>query len=981
MAASFTITQPFLGAPLQFRPALGSEELEALVDAYVIGNGSKQEKLSVVTVEFFNHATVDLNTGALARTYHVYNVSMLEHRTMESQSSGFSPALFTPSPGSSATLGDSGYGSFRMSTPSVTPPTRTLASARLTKKVKKRDHKARKPKVEETRLPGFSIMTKDGIDVTTTASRGTKTKEQREHAHLMRIMKACDACKRKKIRCDPSHRRSHNDMSRISSTKMTSSASAGPSLQHESGDHGSFITRRSIQAPRNAPLVPSNTIDDFILFPEDAPWNPEMSQADLGQFNFDINGADLNMGSQFDLSLGDQQQAFVGNFGLDSPLVHSFSEEPHSSAGQQNLPPTAHTIESYAISADKFDLDQYLAPNEYTPVHVRPLSAGQYRDSFQHSFISLGANCDFISPISDWSILESALHNFPGGIANLPSPIPSPSGQTSSGRSPQRVSRNQRAVITRAQATTIPASGCGSRPDTVVNSSDILDVPPPSRQRHTPAVHVGGSSSFADGLCTLAQDCRTVSERLRAIKSSRSEYIALVKELQSLRSVARDLSTSGATVLMPVHAEVQAYQAQLRDLSLRLGELEISSGSRPVANPLLNMLDPDFYPEFLRQCQVQARRLARSLCATINSTQAQNTGTYSTTNTETLTPGCVLRRFSPSPSQVMQDTSLVSGGMWVDRTIGWQASSGPSVRDPSSDSAREDDVAQHLQLLFTRPSKREELDRETSAMQAVSGSSLNVKESRFVRPGQAGSSNKLAQPLELRSHQDTLSVQTEQLDRNLGIQVSFTADCYNVLASHKRSSHCNVRFTAGHASSSVQCVGTLQAQPSIEPSSSATSPTTTDNATDASDLTEPCSVVSSVIQLVPVMAALMVIGSLFMWSKYFQSNILLVLSVLAQAPNVLRGSCHKWVGTDSFVSAVNVLPCAIIVVHSPSVFSQSNTACVGLAMLNLLTRGKEISSAAKSIAKHSLDDGVELAQGGGKPGSGFRPFIPMMIAA
>ena len=46
-------------------------------------------------------------------------------------------------------------------------------------------------------------MTKDGIDVTSTAGRGTKTKEQREHAHLMRIMKACDDCKRKKVRVSP----------------------------------------------------------------------------------------------------------------------------------------------------------------------------------------------------------------------------------------------------------------------------------------------------------------------------------------------------------------------------------------------------------------------------------------------------------------------------------------------------------------------------------------------------------------------------------------------------------------------------------------------------------------------------------------------------------------------------------------------------------------------------------------------------------
>ena len=79
---------------------------------------------------------------------------------------------------------------------SMTPPNPTPgARGRVTKKAKKDT-----PKAAEARLPGFSIMTKDGIDVTNSAGRGTKTKEQREHAHLMRIMKACDACKKKKIR-------------------------------------------------------------------------------------------------------------------------------------------------------------------------------------------------------------------------------------------------------------------------------------------------------------------------------------------------------------------------------------------------------------------------------------------------------------------------------------------------------------------------------------------------------------------------------------------------------------------------------------------------------------------------------------------------------------------------------------------------------------------------------------------------------------
>lgn len=185
---TFTITQPFLGAPLQFQPALGSKELEELIDAYVVGDACKQDKLSTVTIDFYNHATVDINTGSLVRRYDVMPWTFGQSPS-QSQSSGLSPSIFTPSPASSATFADSTYSS------TSTPPNRTRGS-RVTKKTKKDTTK----KSAEVRLPGFSIMTKDGIDVTNSAGRGTKTKEQREHAHLMRIIKACDECKRKKIR-------------------------------------------------------------------------------------------------------------------------------------------------------------------------------------------------------------------------------------------------------------------------------------------------------------------------------------------------------------------------------------------------------------------------------------------------------------------------------------------------------------------------------------------------------------------------------------------------------------------------------------------------------------------------------------------------------------------------------------------------------------------------------------------------------------
>lgn len=238
----FTISQPFLGAPLHFFPALGSAELDALIDAYVPGSAPLPTKFSEVTIDFYNNATIDLSTGALVKHYDVYPVAFddllddsfdwgLDSSAWDSspplsleqspeqfllQDFDFgvdSPVMFTPSPGSSSAgasfsstnFGD--FGSFTQAAPAPAAPVKAVAardavsSGRVTKKyVAKKETKKAVTAEVEARLPGFSIMTKDGVDVTNSAGRGTKTKEQREHAHLMRIMKACDSCKKKKIK-------------------------------------------------------------------------------------------------------------------------------------------------------------------------------------------------------------------------------------------------------------------------------------------------------------------------------------------------------------------------------------------------------------------------------------------------------------------------------------------------------------------------------------------------------------------------------------------------------------------------------------------------------------------------------------------------------------------------------------------------------------------------------------------------------------
>lgn len=371
---SFTVTQVRIGEPLLFHPALGSKELEALVDAYVPGSTSKQDKLAGVTLEFFNLAQVDIYTGFLTRHYTVdlsphWIAPSFEQSPAESQSSGSSPPFYTPSPASSMTFADSGYGSI-----SMTPPTRTrgASSGRVTKKkTTKKTTKKDTKKTTEVRLPGFSIMTKDGVDVTSSAGRGTKTKEQREHAHLMRIMKACDECKRKKVRCDPSHRGLQPDKSR-SSTSTTSASCPNPSPSRSIPS----IRRSTTQASPEMPSFGNIAIDDFVLFPEDGAslWDtadmsfPEYEEdLDLSQFDFDFSSLNEplqmpNTSNYFDWSHLDQQ---VTGFQRECPFGH----DPLT-AGEYAGPLSVSSSHPAQAPAPKYLAFDHLATNHLATDHL-----------------------------------------------------------------------------------------------------------------------------------------------------------------------------------------------------------------------------------------------------------------------------------------------------------------------------------------------------------------------------------------------------------------------------------------------------------------------------------------------------------------------------------------------------------------------------------------------------------------------------------
>ena len=707
--SSFTITQPFLGAPLQFSPALGSRELEELIDAFVTGSASKQDKLSEVTIDFYNHATVDLNTGALVRRYDVllssWTGNAFEQSPTQSQSSGFSPAIYTPSPTSSAMLGDSGYGSITM-----TPPDRAR-NARVSKKPRKETKKA-----AEVRLPGFSIMTKDGVDVTSSAGRGTKTKEQREHAHLMRIMKACDECKRKKIKvslyqpdlgvqkltclqCDPSHRRPHTEMSR-SSTSTTKSSSSSRQNSSPSISTPSLSRETTRASQESLPSYGTNAIDDFVLFPEDTPsWNPtDMSfpefdnqGCDLGNFNFDNNDIDLN---DFPTMTADQPFDFTS---FDQPGF-----------------PSGYT----PFSADQYGLDQWAEPQGFSQVsHTRPYSPTSAQDSrqldtmiyggvpglnsstppqvsgagfvdnswpeFQSSNMQLSGSSSSssgfttnLSPTSssplsslDWSMLDSSTNQ---------SPVDSSSpGISPTNRKDRRSLKRRQSELINELVDSVPSRRAPKAPADM--DSPGSGAP---RARLDSSDHYRDRPGFFDvesGNSSIEHTCGLVAEIIQASKSAPAVFRSLSGELARLHATLDNVKLTrsrGISLDLPDHV-VSLLDTLTIELQVILTRVKMVLAGRQLRQRFIK-LDPDFHPDFLRQCQVHTRRLVRSLCAIIATLQAQGDGSALSSNASMLSTAFNKQLLVPSCESKITDTgeqvTLASGiqlRMQSWESIGW----------------------------------------------------------------------------------------------------------------------------------------------------------------------------------------------------------------------------------------------------------------------------------------------------------------------
>lgn len=286
----FSVHQPAIGSALQFFPAMGSKQLDELIDAYVPGTMSILDKRATVSLEFFDHT---IQTGELFKFFLLH------------------PSSNTTSPASSS-LQDSGYASSFNTSPVMSESqwAQTSDASHASSSQSKSRASSKAAAGDFSHIPGMKIMTKDGRDVTNTASRGCKTKEQRDHAHLMRIIKACPSCKRKKIRCDPNHKREGSTAASSPESRVTkkSKKSAPPPVPKtpafESGmdlalSSFDLIVPESLSLDDSfaSAAEPMDTWDQFIKYDDDefvavAPYNYDFFFDPAGYFSPTTSNSD-----------------------------------------------------------------------------------------------------------------------------------------------------------------------------------------------------------------------------------------------------------------------------------------------------------------------------------------------------------------------------------------------------------------------------------------------------------------------------------------------------------------------------------------------------------------------------------------------------------------------------------------------------------------------------------------------------------------
>lgn len=371
----FSVHQPAVGAALQFFPAMGSKQLDEMIDAYVPGNASILDKRTVVTCEFVQHS---IATGELFKFFMVY------------------PSHASDSFESPVSLQDSAYGSFNTS-PVMSESQWANTSASSSSKAPSPTKKS--TAADFSHIPGMKIMTREGIDVTNSASRGCKTKEQRDHAHLMRIIKACEACRKKKIRCDPSHKK-----------RSSHSLSPEPKASKKA-------RKSSPVAPKATPQVPvSNQSASFAPMPFAGMQGPPAeannpSQWDAPSFDTAFVPADevdifaeMENWDQF-INYGDESATVQNDWSFNADQFSPATTFTNSTSPSQPRTPAMPELASNGfgfVSAADFtanggaDYSDVFASGESAPAlpYLNPGGVERNRNYIDFNLYSPGSSCD-----------------------------------------------------------------------------------------------------------------------------------------------------------------------------------------------------------------------------------------------------------------------------------------------------------------------------------------------------------------------------------------------------------------------------------------------------------------------------------------------------------------------------------------------------------------------------------------------------------
>lgn len=298
-----------------------------------------------------------------------------------------------------------------------------------------------------------------------------------------------------------------------------------------------------------------------------------------------------------------------------------------------------------------------------SPSHTRPHASGQYTDSEHiNSSDNLFADIDWNngatnrSPLSqanganarsssseaspDWNVLEA------GVIAD--------SSNTNFDVLPPDLSPGESGIVVDHSdlgLTSSSGSSSSSSPSNLVltpgsSLSPSSDKPiENSTDSPTQNVHV---SRFGGTVQELTSTITTQPPLWYSLNDSAyNEYRTLETDLQQAQYLLSQLGPQADTVLSgTLLAQLEVLDDQLELFTVRVQD-QHQLGL--LAKETFNDLEDAYEPDYLRQCQVHARRLVRSLCATIASLQAQQSGSSPATgNSQMLASGGIEQSFSTS---------------------------------------------------------------------------------------------------------------------------------------------------------------------------------------------------------------------------------------------------------------------------------------------------------------------------------------------